>query len=691
MGQPNGLSYKSVAVGGVSEVKDEGDGIVTAYVSLTGVEDNVKDVIEPGAYKRTLTKRTPKGVWGHQWLTPTSKTIAADELPPGHADLPKELSNGEAWPEEAGALRIKMQFNLGTTRGREAYSDVTFFGPQQEWSIGYIVPPGASFKDDKGVRHIKDLDLFEYSPVLFGAMSHARTASVKDAQIGQKLLNGISSLEVKSLEEALELHRKEIDVTAPEDGDGSDFEGDEADDTELDEVEEDEEEDDDAEEEEEDDDEPDDEDEAKNLAFNLAAKLSVKELRDIYDAIGKVIDVADAGDDAAFLEYGMKALVEAKAVGYNTITEAVDAIDVQLDHDDAKSLRGAALLLDDALSTKNEDAAYEAAQDLMDVLEKVMTTTEEDDLSLKAVARTMADKTADEEEEDEEEEEGGEGGDEETDDWEDEEEDEDSEKSKEDWRKYKKKSATVNGVEYKSMPFAGREFGMPVGGVDLDTKTRQEVFIGTLPLGALLALDVVLDGTRGNTGLKALVAEELDYREYTGELTDEVKMRMPVTRGGGQNGRGGGRHRQAAEGRTPGPGRNFGETGRVAKPSAKRVKKAVKGVKKAGTSKKTVNRITGSGRPVGTLRKSDYSADQRQTAARKGNAMSDGSFPINNETDLKNAIKACGRAKDPDAAKAHIKKRAKAMGKEALIPSEWKTTQIDMTELKSMEQFLHGL
>jgi hypothetical protein len=690
MGQPNGLSYKSVAVGGVSEVKDEGDGIVTAYVSLTGVEDNVKDVIEPGAYKRTLTKRTPKGVWGHQWLTPTSKTIAADELPPGHADLPKELSNGEAWPKEAGALRIKMQFNLGTTRGREAYSDVTFFGPQQEWSIGYVVPPGASFKDDKGVRHIKDLDLFEYSPVLFGAMSHARTASVKDAQIGQKLLNGITSLEVKSLEEALELHRKEIDVTAPEDGDGSDFEGDEVVDEDA-ESEDDEELEEDEESEEDDEEELDEEDEAKSLAFSLAAKLSVKELRDIYDAIGKVIDVAGAGNDAAFLEYGMKALVEAKAVGYNTITEAVDAIDVQLDHDDAKSLRGAALLLDDALSTKNEEAAYEAAQDLMDVLEKVMTTTEEDDLSLKAVARTMADKTATEEDDEEEEDEEGEG-DEETDNWEDEEEDDEGgEKSKEDWRKYKKKTVTVDGIEYKSMSFAGREFGMPVGGGDLDTKTRQEVFVGTLPLSALLALDVVLDGMRGNTGLKALVAEELDYREYTGELTDEVKMRMPVVRGGGQNGRGGGRHRQAAEGRTPGPGRNFGETGRVAKPSAKRVKKAVKGVKKAGTSKKTVNRVTGSGRPVQTLRKSDYSASQRETAARKGNAMADGSFPINNETDLKNAIKACGRAKDADAAKAHIKKRAKAMGKEALIPDEWKTTQIDTTELKSMEQFLYGL
>jgi hypothetical protein len=51
--------------------------------------------------------------------------------------------------------------------------------------------------------------------------------------------------------------------------------------------------------------------------------------------------------------------------------------------------------------------------------------------------------------------------------------------------------------------------------------------------------------------------------------------------------------------------------------------------------------------------------------------MPDGSFPIADEEDLHNAIQAIGRAKDPEAAKAHIKKRARALGKEALIPEGW--------------------
>lgn len=67
-----------------------------------------------------------------------------------------------------------------------------------------------------------------------------------------------------------------------------------------------------------------------------------------------------------------------------------------------------------------------------------------------------------------------------------------------------------------------------------------------------------------------------------------------------------------------------------------------------------------------------FSDEQRQEQAKKGNALPDGSYPIVNETDLKNAIQAYGRAKDKDKAKAHIVKRAKGLGKEDLIPENWK-------------------
>jgi len=56
-----------------------------------------------------------------------------------------------------------------------------FFGEDQEWSVGYKVPVGKSRIDRKsGVREIEEMDLFEYSPVLFGAMPLATSLSSKD-------------------------------------------------------------------------------------------------------------------------------------------------------------------------------------------------------------------------------------------------------------------------------------------------------------------------------------------------------------------------------------------------------------------------------------------------------------------------------------------------------------------------------
>lgn len=67
----------------------------------------------------------------------------------------------------------------------------------------------------------------------------------------------------------------------------------------------------------------------------------------------------------------------------------------------------------------------------------------------------------------------------------------------------------------------------------------------------------------------------------------------------------------------------------------------------------------------------DISRDEREKLAKEGKALPDGSFPIANEEDLRNAIQAIGRASDPEAAKALIKKRARELGKEDLIPEDW--------------------
>lgn len=73
------------------------------------------------------------------------------------------------------------------------------------------------------------------------------------------------------------------------------------------------------------------------------------------------------------------------------------------------------------------------------------------------------------------------------------------------------------------------------------------------------------------------------------------------------------------------------------------------------------------------LEKKDFNAKQRRQMAGRGQAMPDGSYPIGNEQDLKNAIQAFGRAKNPSAVKRHIITRARALGLTDLLPEEWKT------------------
>lgn len=67
-----------------------------------------------------------------------------------------------------------------------------------------------------------------------------------------------------------------------------------------------------------------------------------------------------------------------------------------------------------------------------------------------------------------------------------------------------------------------------------------------------------------------------------------------------------------------------------------------------------------------------FTADKRDALVKKGQAMGGGGFPIENKGDLANAIKAFGRAANKAAAKAHIVKRAKALGATDMLPDGWK-------------------
>jgi hypothetical protein len=111
-------------------------------------------------------------------------------------------------------------------------------------------------------------------------------------------------------------------------------------------------------------------------------------------------------------------------------------------------------------------------------------------------------------------------------------------------------------------------------------------------------------------------------------------------------------------------------------------------VKKAKKEAKTYA-ITAAAKKVETMREraliaaaaaelSKISELQRKHLAVSGKALPDGSYPIRNVEDLKNAIQAYGRSKPEDrkAVRAHIRKRAEALGKTDLVPENWKAAAI---------------
>ena len=87
--------------------------------------------------------------------------------------------------------------------------------------------------------------------------------------------------------------------------------------------------------------------------------------------------------------------------------------------------------------------------------------------------------------------------------------------------------------------------------------------------------------------------------------------------------------------------------------------------------------------------KAMYSEEERGEMAKGGMALPDGSYPIKDEEDLKNAIMSYGRAKDRTKAKAHIKKRAMELDKGDMIPEEWSEEKTLVDD--EAKQFLSNL
>ena len=157
---------------------NEAEGIVECFVSGIGNKDSVGDIVLPGAFNESLKRRKPRVVWGHSWNDPIGKVLEIYEVPSSDPRLPQKMKKAGI-----GGLFAKVQFNLNAEKGREAFANVAFFGEEQEWSIGYKTLQ-ANFDPVQQANMLKEVELYEVSPVLHGANQLTGTISVKDGEEG---------------------------------------------------------------------------------------------------------------------------------------------------------------------------------------------------------------------------------------------------------------------------------------------------------------------------------------------------------------------------------------------------------------------------------------------------------------------------------------------------------------------------
>jgi HK97 family phage prohead protease len=155
---------------------DEAKGIVECFVSGVGNKDSVGDIVLPGAFTESLKRRKPRVVWGHDWNHPIGKVLEIYEVPASDLRLPAKMRSAGI-----GGLFARVQFNLKSEKGREAFANIAFYGEDQEWSIGYKTLD-AIYDNQRQANLLREVELYEVSPVLHGANQLTGTISIKSEQ-----------------------------------------------------------------------------------------------------------------------------------------------------------------------------------------------------------------------------------------------------------------------------------------------------------------------------------------------------------------------------------------------------------------------------------------------------------------------------------------------------------------------------
>jgi len=142
--------------------KEKDKGMFEGYASIFGNKDLGNDVIEKGAFMRSLRRKGAKKIkmlYQHDTKEPI-----------GVFDKVMEDQNG---------LYVKGRLAMGTQKGKEVY-ELMKMGAIDGLSVGYRVDAkGHHYDDKRKYRVLKEVDLMEISAVTFPMNPRARIQAVK--------------------------------------------------------------------------------------------------------------------------------------------------------------------------------------------------------------------------------------------------------------------------------------------------------------------------------------------------------------------------------------------------------------------------------------------------------------------------------------------------------------------------------
>lgn len=145
---------------------DQATGEVTAYVSAFGVVDLDNEVVDKGAFSKSITDKKGRCpvLWQHRREEPVGWGVEAKE-------------------DDFGLL-VKFRCMMDSESGRQAFNFIQL-GLECDapvgFSIGFQVPPGGSYRGADSRTHFCAVNLLEYSCVTFPACTLATAVSVKSA------------------------------------------------------------------------------------------------------------------------------------------------------------------------------------------------------------------------------------------------------------------------------------------------------------------------------------------------------------------------------------------------------------------------------------------------------------------------------------------------------------------------------